>query len=40
MDGNGRWAKKRLLPRVARHAQGVERVRDMFRPVSSAAWNT
>jgi undecaprenyl diphosphate synthase len=29
MDGNGRWAKKRLLPRVAGHAQGVERVRDM-----------
>jgi undecaprenyl diphosphate synthase len=28
MDGNGRWAKKRLLPRVAGHAQGVERVRD------------
>jgi undecaprenyl diphosphate synthase len=29
MDGNGRWAKKRLMPRVAGHAQGVERVRDM-----------
>ncbi len=29
MDGNGRWAKKRLLPRVAGHAQGVERVRDI-----------
>ncbi len=29
MDGNGRWAKKRLLPRVAGHAQGVERVRDV-----------
>jgi len=28
MDGNGRWAKKRFLPRVAGHAQGVERVRD------------
>jgi undecaprenyl diphosphate synthase len=28
MDGNGRWAKKRLMPRVAGHAQGVERVRD------------
>jgi len=27
MDGNGRWAKKRLLPRVAGHAKGVERVR-------------
>jgi undecaprenyl diphosphate synthase len=27
MDGNGRWAKKRLLPRVAGHQQGVESVR-------------
>ncbi len=24
MDGNGRWAKRRLLPRVAGHQQGVE----------------
>jgi undecaprenyl diphosphate synthase len=29
MDGNGRWAKKRFLPRVAGHSQGVDRVRDM-----------
>jgi undecaprenyl diphosphate synthase len=29
MDGNGRWAKKRFLPRVAGHAQGVERVRNI-----------
>ncbi len=27
MDGNGRWAKKRLLPRVAGHKAGVEAVR-------------
>lgn len=27
MDGNGRWAKKRNLPRVAGHHQGVESVR-------------
>ncbi len=27
MDGNGRWAKKRLLPRVAGHAKGVDAVR-------------
>ena len=27
MDGNGRWAKKRYLPRVAGHKQGVETVR-------------
>ena len=31
MDGNGRWAKKRLMPRVTGHAQGVERVRDMVQ---------
>lgn len=27
MDGNGRWAKRRFLPRVAGHKQGVETVR-------------
>ena len=27
MDGNGRWAKKRRLPRIAGHRQGVEAVR-------------
>lgn len=31
MDGNGRWAKKRLMPRVAGHAKGVERVRDVVQ---------
>ena len=29
MDGNGRWAKKRALPRVAGHHEGVNSVRDM-----------
>lgn len=29
MDGNGRWATRRLLPRVAGHAKGVEAVRDV-----------
>ncbi len=29
MDGNGRWAQKRSLPRVAGHREGVESVRDM-----------
>lgn len=28
MDGNGRWAKKRFLPRLTGHAQGVKRLRD------------
>jgi len=27
MDGNGRWAKKRLLPRTAGHAAGVKATR-------------
>ncbi|NWG30962.1 MAG: di-trans,poly-cis-decaprenylcistransferase [Rhodocyclaceae bacterium] len=27
MDGNGRWAKQRFLPRVAGHKQGLEAVR-------------
>ncbi|HNC51436.1 MAG TPA: polyprenyl diphosphate synthase [Accumulibacter sp.] len=27
MDGNGRWAKKRMLPRFAGHHRGVEAVR-------------
>jgi len=29
MDGNGRWATRRHLPRVAGHSKGVERVRDV-----------
>nr|WP_281273884.1 polyprenyl diphosphate synthase [Sphingobium fluviale] len=31
MDGNGRWAKKRFLPRVAGHKAGVEAVRKTVR---------
>jgi undecaprenyl diphosphate synthase len=27
MDGNGRWAKRRFLPRLAGHKQGVESLR-------------
>ena len=29
MDGNGRWAKKRGLPRIAGHNAGIETVRQM-----------
>ncbi len=29
MDGNGRWATERFLPRVAGHGQGVEAVREI-----------
>ena len=31
MDGNGRWAKRRLLPRIAGHRQGVESLRRCIR---------
>ena len=31
MDGNGRWAKKRFMPRVAGHVKGVELLREMVR---------
>jgi len=31
MDGNGRWAKKNLLPRFAGHRRGVRTVRSMVR---------
>ena len=35
MDGNGRWAKKRFLPRIAGHKRGVEVVRDMVKQCAS-----
>ena len=28
MDGNGRWARRRLLPRVAGHHAGAQAVRN------------
>ena len=31
MDGNGRWAKKRFMPRVAGHKRGVETVREITK---------
>jgi undecaprenyl diphosphate synthase len=31
MDGNGRWAKKRFLPRVGGHRRGVETVREIVK---------
>ncbi|HMI20980.1 MAG TPA: isoprenyl transferase [Sphingomonas sp.] len=34
MDGNGRWAKKRLLPRVAGHRAGMEAVRRTIKAAS------
>ena len=34
MDGNGRWARKRLLNRIKGHEQGVETVRKIVRACS------
>lgn len=31
MDGNGRWAQKRWLPRVAGHKQGVDALREVVK---------
>ena len=31
MDGNGRWAKKRFLPRIAGHKRGVDMVRKVVK---------
>lgn len=31
MDGNGRWAKKRMLPRIAGHRKGIEAARNVTR---------
>ena len=34
MDGNGRWARKRYLPREAGHVAGVSSVREVVRAAS------
>jgi undecaprenyl diphosphate synthase len=36
MDGNGRWAKSRGLPRVAGHRQGAEAARKVLRAAGEA----
>jgi len=36
MDGNGRWASARGLPRTAGHRAGVERVREAVRTAAEA----
>ncbi|MFD2760344.1 isoprenyl transferase [Lentibacillus juripiscarius] len=35
MDGNGRWAKKRGLPRIAGHKEGMDVVRDVVKTAVS-----
>lgn len=39
MDGNGRWAKERHLPRVEGHRMGVESVRAVVRAAGEAGIN-
>ena len=39
MDGNGRWAKKRFMPRVAGHQRGVETVRTLVKACISRGVN-
>ncbi len=34
MDGNGRWASKRAMPRAMGHKQGVEAIRDIVKASS------
>ena len=34
MDGNGRWAKRRHLPRALGHQRGVEAVRELVRSLA------
>ena len=36
MDGNGRWAKKRFLPRTAGHREGVKAVRSTIESCANA----
>ena len=36
MDGNGRWARRRVLPRVAGHRKGQERVRELVSAAGEA----
>ncbi|MCK4910217.1 MAG: isoprenyl transferase [Thermodesulfovibrionales bacterium] len=35
MDGNGRWAKQRGLPRIEGHRRGAERARQLIRDADS-----
>lgn len=37
MDGNGRWAQNRRLPRVAGHKEGMETVKKVTKSIK--AWS-
>ncbi|MEM0965204.1 MAG: polyprenyl diphosphate synthase [Verrucomicrobiota bacterium] len=36
MDGNGRWARKRFLPRIEGHRQGVKNVRNLLESLADS----
>ncbi len=36
MDGNGRWARKRFLPRIEGHRQGVKNVRKLLESLADS----
>lgn len=36
MDGNGRWAKKRMMPRFMGHRKGAQRVREVVQACAEA----
>lgn len=40
MDGNGRWAKERGLPRTAGHRRGAQRVKEIIRDAGSLGIQT
>ena len=40
MDGNGRWASKRNLPRIVGHQQGVKAVRTVVKACGAMGVNT
>ncbi|MEL6679175.1 MAG: isoprenyl transferase [Pseudomonadota bacterium] len=40
MDGNGRWATRRGMPRIAGHKRGVERVRDIVEAAGNLGVET
>ncbi|WP_078595624.1 isoprenyl transferase [Evansella clarkii] len=40
MDGNGRWAKKRGLPRIAGHREGMNVIRKVVRQADKLGINT
>ena len=39
MDGNGRWAKERGLPRLEGHRVGAESVQECWKRVFNLGWS-